>query len=221
MGRFLRTTAIAVALVFIALAVAIPAQATVIPVSNPSFETLPAGGLPFGGCGTNCSYSIDAIPGWTNSGDSGQFQPGPPATTTYFNSLSDGPTSAYSNDNEIFQTLAATVQVGALYTLLVDIGNRNDLPQGGLAYLEINSILYSGSFFTPPPEGGWGTEQVLYTGLAADAGQPLTIRLRTSESQGNFDNVRLTSEVPEPSTLGLIGFGLLGLSAMKRRRRHS
>jgi PEP-CTERM motif len=38
-----------------------------------------------------------------------------------------------------------------------------------------------------------------------------------------LDNITLNipSEVPEPSTLGLIGLGLLGLGAMKRRRRDS
>jgi hypothetical protein len=34
-----------------------------------------------------------------------------------------------------------------------------------------------------------------------------------------FDNIQI-STVPEPSTLGLIGLGLLGLDAMRRRRRY-
>ena len=43
-------------------------SAAVIPVINPSFETLPAGGLPMG-CGAGCSFSAnDAIPGWNSSG---------------------------------------------------------------------------------------------------------------------------------------------------------
>ena len=40
----------------------------------------------------------------------------------------------------------------------------------------------------------------------------------------DLEQVRLgvtSAGVPEPSTLGLIGLGLLGLGAMKRRRRYS
>jgi PEP-CTERM motif len=38
---------------------------------------------------------------------------------------------------------------------------------------------------------------------------------------GTLHYTNLVAEVPEPSTLGLIGLGLLGLGAMKRRRRGS
>src|SRR5450432_284575 len=100
----------------------------VISVNNPSFEILPAGGLPIGGY-LGGVFSIDAIPGWVNSGVSGQFQPGGPSGTVpngYFNTLSVGPTEAYTNGGTISQTVGATVQTGVTYTLLVDIGARLD-----------------------------------------------------------------------------------------------
>src|SRR5437016_6281920 len=88
----------------------VTALANPILVNNPSFETLPPGGLPIG-CGPGCSYSIAAIPGWNNGGNSGQFQPGVQAGYfAYFNTLSDGPTSAYTNQLSISQTVGATVQ---------------------------------------------------------------------------------------------------------------
>ena len=36
--------------------------------------------------------------------------------------------------------------------------------------------------------------------------------------QGEESTIIDTPDVPEPSTLGLIGLGLLGLGAMRRRR---
>jgi hypothetical protein len=48
--------------------------------------------------------------------------------------------------------------------------------------------------------------------------------LATGGEDGQFevglDDVSLIA-VPEPSTLGLIGLGLVGLGAMRRRRRYS
>ena len=72
------------------------AAASPIPVANFSFETLPPGGLPFGCAGTGCAFSEGPIPGWTNSGVSGQFQPR--SNTLYFNFIPDGIRVAYSND---------------------------------------------------------------------------------------------------------------------------
>src|SRR5580700_11744096 len=68
------------------------ACANPIMVTNFSFETLPVGGLP-APCGVNCAYGEGNIPGWMSTGtETGQFQPGPPATMTYFNYIPDGVT---------------------------------------------------------------------------------------------------------------------------------
>lgn len=73
------------------------ALATPITVNNSSFEIPPAGGLPIG-CGVGCSYNEGPIPDWTNSGFSGEFQPGTQdGNFAYFDTIPDGITIAYSN----------------------------------------------------------------------------------------------------------------------------
>src|SRR5579871_6717769 len=119
---------------------AVPGVAAPLFVSNYSFETLPAGGLNLGSCGAGCSYSQTAIPGWTLVGSGGQFQPGNPANTSYFDTLSDGPTNAYNNTagGIISQVLSVPVVLGGVYTLQVDIGYRKDAGFTGSADLLIN-----------------------------------------------------------------------------------
>src|SRR5262249_946431 len=96
-----------------------------IPVANLSFETLPPGGLPNSCNGTGCVYSVGPIPGWTNSGICGQWQPG--NNTLFFNYIPDGSTVAYSSDpgGTITQTVG-TVAPNTTYTLRVDLGLRSD-----------------------------------------------------------------------------------------------
>ncbi len=116
-------------LLFATLAIAAaPAFASPIFVSNASFETLPVGGLAYTDCATNCSYSIDAIPGWVTAGKAGQWQPGSPANAQYFTALSDGPTSAFESTPGaiISQTVGPSVVVGQIYVLSVDLGFRLD-----------------------------------------------------------------------------------------------
>lgn len=202
--------------------------ANAILVNNSSFETIPAGGLPIPGY-LGGSYSIDVIPGWVGTGYSGQFQPGGPSGTVpngYYNTLSNGPTEAYIATTEVIsQTVGATVQTGAVYTLLVDIGSRLDLRSLGVADLLINGHQYLATGVKNL--GGFATFTATYTGLAADAGDPITIELSSSGQQGDFDNVRLSctgpcgagSTVPEPSAIALLGPALIGIGVRQYRRR--
>jgi len=195
--------------------------ADIIPVVNGSFETLPGDGLPFG-CGAGCAYSVEAIPGWTFSPGSsgGQFQPG---TVGYFHTLSDGPTSAYSNGGVISQTVGETVQLGVTYTLMVDLGLRTDpnVVFAGSADLLINGNKYAAVGSTPT-SGNWSTFTATYTGLSADVGDSITIELNSFGFQGNYDNVRLfDSSLPEPSYAGMLVMGLAGLMMLRLRRREA
>jgi hypothetical protein len=208
---------------------AVSGFANPISVSNFSFESLPIGGLPLhvGTC-VSCVYSRGvAIPGWLSvgSGTNGEFRPGPPGNTTYFNSLSDGTTSAYVNIGTVLsQTVGETVNLGEVYTLLVDIGWRKDLQFAGTADLLINGVTHTATG-VQPALGSFGTFEITYTGLFADVGKPITIQLKSNGVQGNFDDVRLggvplaTAAVPEPGSLMLLLGGGLLLSCFSLRRR--
>jgi hypothetical protein len=208
-------------ILFLGLSLSVGIARADLTINNPSFEILPPGGLPFGGCGVGCSYSMDVIPGWVvgNTGDSGQFQPGSSSgNTAYFSSVPDGLTVAYSNGGTITQTLSATVQAGTVYTLTVDIGNRLDCCDGaGAAELLIGNTAFAALGVQPAP-GFWSPFSVTYTGTVADAGKPIGIELIADGAQGDFDNVTL-SATPEPGFYGLLALGLAGLTYAVIRRR--
>jgi hypothetical protein len=150
----------------------------------------------------------------------GLFQPGTQGgNTTYFDTLPDGPTVAFSNGGPIYQVLSATVQPDATYTLQVDIGNRNDLPASGSAYFVIGGtdILATG---TPATDGNWSTYTATFTCVdtCSQVGDSIEILLGSSGSQGDFDNVSISVSVPEPSALLMLVLGLIGLVAFGWRR---
>ena len=76
---------------------------------------------------------------------------------------------------------------------------------------DANAVLKSG---TAPAAGNFSNYTATYTGLAGDVGKTIGIQLSATQSQGDFDNVRLndsTASAPEPGTAFL---GVLGLAAM-------
>ncbi len=226
MMKIINVRTVFLASVFLAFSL-VSASADVITVSNPSFETLPAAGLHVrAGCGTpTCVYAYDSIPGWTNAGVSGQWQPGGPSGTdiSSYNYLPDGPTIAFTNYPDsstkgptISQIVSATVEDGAVYTLSVDAGHRSE----DIAFTPDVGLLIGGVFYAAtgvdPGSGNWDTWTATFTGSAATAGDAIEIELSSGGGQGNFDNVVLTgpsvgSAVPEPASDGLLALGLCGL----------
>jgi hypothetical protein len=204
------------------------AGAILLNVTNASFENLPGTGLM--GCGVGCVYTQQVVPGWTFTGVptpvGGQFQPGVQAGDfAFFNSLSDGAVQGYVNNGAgLTQTITDVVELGCTYTLLVDIGLRKDAGAFlATADLLINGVKYAATG-TTPVAGGWSTFTANYVGLAQDAGKPITIELYSvgSNSQGNFDNVRLSyvavaAATPEPASIIGLGLGLLAIGGLSRR----
>jgi hypothetical protein len=205
---------------------AAPAFASMIIVNNPSFEILP-GTFPTANGGGSCIDNIDGlIPDWTSTVQrGGQLKPGV-ATGGYINQDAGSLTSAWANDGMYYQPVGATVGIGTVYTLRVDIGQKTSAlltnQFGGYADLLIGGTRYA-ALGTAPTPGGWSTFTATYTGLAVDVGKSITIELQNIPDNGvvfqaNFDNVRLDDAVPEPASFLLIGSALLALKAFRRRR---
>lgn len=228
------TSSVALATVVIAGAAlaSTNASAGTITVLNPSFETLAAGYPNFGpgSCAPGCTYSLGlGIPDWNASPTSssyGQFQPGNPANTAYYNNpLPDGPTVAFISGGALYQTVVNSMVAGVTYTLGVDVGYRKDLADDGSVGLGIGNNFLSGSFLSISNgqqfSGNWVFDTVSYTATAADQGQMLSVVLDNTGGQGNFDNVSVSaSPLPSTWTMLIAGFvGLLGFVAFGGEKR--
>jgi hypothetical protein len=193
------------------------AQASAIFVDNASFETLNPGAVHNACSGAGCFFTVDSIPGWTNSGNSGQFTNASPG---YFNFIPDGVTVAYSNNNPISQTVSALAQAGTTYTLLVDFGFRNDTGDLAGMALVVGDHTVAGTGTPLLNSRDWSTYTASYTATADDAGKAIGIVLDTTGAQGDWDNVRL-SAVPEPASWALMLTGFFGLGGALRARRRT
>lgn len=214
------------------------ARAETITVNNPSFEILPSGlALTPTSGGPDHRYDgdyvIGPIPGWTNSGSSGQLVLAP-GNDLFYSPDPDGPTVAFSQDTLITQVLGVTARAGITYTFTYDMGFRSDFANLGAVGLMVNGIVRSGPTSLNKRSGSWETFSATYTASAADDGRAITIVLDPQHSPAMFDNIRVTNNytpppppvvhtpaaVPEPTTwtLLLVGFGAAGLGLRRRTR---
>jgi hypothetical protein len=141
----------------------------------------------------------------------------------------------------LYQTLADTYKAGSIYTLTVGAA----LYQGGAVAIDPNqSMCIQLGYWTGTPDGGVGPTivaerqialgellegtlqdfDVTTSAISGDAvGQPIVVYMaRTAGApigrQYILDDVHLV-EVPEPGTIALLSFGLIGLVAFAWRKR--
>ncbi len=196
------------------------AWADSIPINNASFENYSPN--PFtNSCGPGCGYNSGSIPGW-NVTSGGSFQPG-----SFYNYIPDGSVVGFTNGGSISQTLTGTsVSANSSYTLTVFVGNRTNKENGVFSiYLDtilngitttLCSVSGNAATFTP---GTWQAESCTYnSGANAPAGN-FYLDFVGGNGQLNVDDVTLTNpttNVPEPSSLLLLGFGALLVMGMAK-----
>jgi hapalindole biogenesis HpiC1 cyclase-like protein/PEP-CTERM motif-containing protein len=204
------------------------ARADNIPIVNSSFESItgtlniacPAGGA-------SCAYNNGPIPGWSVIAG-GSWQPG-----TYFSSIPDGNLVGYVNaTRSLTQDLTGqSVQADSVYTFSFYVGDRSD-GQSGLYTISLDTIM--GGVTTQLctitgngrniPLGTFQQESCSYTsGSSGLPGGDLFLSFTANSGQLDVDNVGLTVQsvtgVPEPSSVLLLGIGMLFLMAMMVRRK--
>jgi len=106
---------------------------------------------------------------------------------------------------------------------MLEIGHALNTGFGGSADLLVDTRMFPAAGTAPTP-GNWSTFTASFAGTALEVGDSITIQLSTTglETEGNFDGVSLTSSagppIPEPSSMLLLGSGVLGLAQVLRRK---
>ena len=135
-----------------------------------------------------------SIPGWTNSGAGGTFNPG---AGEFTDGVPDGQNVAFSNGATISQVLTEPLTAGTRYVLQVDVGHRANVSLPAFSVELWAGGFLAGASSPVPAAGTFATVTVTYDAPANSPllGQFLEIRLISSGTQVCFDNVRLSAAV--------------------------
>ena len=200
-------------------ALALPVQ-----IENPSFGTSPNSFVLEPNWG---NYAL-GISGWSYSGN-GIYGVWSPNQNAYNMNVPDGNSIGFIDGGRgsIYQSLNHVLNPYTTLALSVDIGNRFSwgAPSYDVQLLAGDTVLaHSGAVM--PTEGLFSNLNLTYLTKEDDPfGSDLGIRiiLYSDFGQLNFDNITLsndttTASVPEPTTMILLGVGLIGLAGFGRKK---
>ncbi len=192
-----------------------------ISIANASFES-PVQSAPLG-------YST-GIASWVTTGTTGVWNPTLTASPSYAltwgaTPLPDGSQIGFSSGGTIAQTLGTNYVTGSLYSLTVAFGSRLDGP-----YIPTNVTMQlfaatTGTIVATQAidvssitRGTFKDFTLSYTADGSSNGKAIGILFTSTGQQLDIDNVRLNSSVPTPATIALLGLGLVGLGAARRKQ---
>ena len=130
---------------------------------------------------------------------------------------------AFANEGgSLTQDLSTPLLANTTYTFTMwELGGATgtaELVAGG------TDVLADATGAVPAPEA-WGQFTLTYTspGSGSPIGEDLSVVLTSTGTQGDFDalsdiTTTTTTTVPEPSTMVLLGTGVLALGGARRRR---
>jgi FtsP/CotA-like multicopper oxidase with cupredoxin domain len=145
---------------------------------------------------TRGNYAVGSFEGWTVTGTGGVFQALP-----YAIPVTDGAQVAWAtNGSSLSQVLAEQVSADTVYTLSVQVGQRNDTTRGDATITLLAGGVEIGSTIVPAPllaGEDWTPGQLVVdtTGMATVSGS-LEIRLSGTGGQTEFDTVTLARTGP-------------------------
>ena len=157
-----------------------------IPIINSSFEE-PA-----------TDNWVNGAAGWQTTGQAGVYTTAPSLGMTAPDGKQVGFIDGYGVVQSFTQVLPATLEPNTAYTLSIMVGGRRDGVNNPGKQYEV-SLLAGTEILTSvapvePPSGAWITLEARYSsGGLIPPNEPLAIRIASSATEFNFDNVKLTA----------------------------